>query len=335
MEFNLNVLFMVFIPFLFVVLFMPVIKKIAVYINAIDVSDIDKFSDKLINATEDSSNLQILKRTLKRFDDVYGTNLEKRYSNIRAKNQIPEVEEMLKLTTERNGKTKFRKNLEGLESDKVGEQTSTQQFFEGDETLDYNPKRTKDKLARDTLNKVAKYLGSNADDLTKKVENEKILNVLEYGDPSGSKNVNFSIQQAKGIANAFGLPVEQIGSLGGLLGKEVDKGRLSRLYKRFVDVADDVSSAYNGNGNFDLYNLNKILPLGDNIPHFNFDINRAYEGGLKSTIPLTRDIRLDNRNEENKLNRSTDNYYNDASYYSTPARQVERQQDINEKYFGR
>ena len=33
----INILFMVFIPFLFVVLFMPIIKKVAVYINAIDV----------------------------------------------------------------------------------------------------------------------------------------------------------------------------------------------------------------------------------------------------------------------------------------------------------
>ena len=33
----INILFMVFIPFLFVVLFMPIIKKVAVYINAIDI----------------------------------------------------------------------------------------------------------------------------------------------------------------------------------------------------------------------------------------------------------------------------------------------------------
>ena len=37
MSFDINILWMIFIPFLFVVLFMPVVKKIAVYINAIDV----------------------------------------------------------------------------------------------------------------------------------------------------------------------------------------------------------------------------------------------------------------------------------------------------------
>ena len=37
MSFDINILWMIFIPFLFVVLFMPVVKRIAVYINAIDV----------------------------------------------------------------------------------------------------------------------------------------------------------------------------------------------------------------------------------------------------------------------------------------------------------
>ena len=37
MEFNFNIMLMIFIPFLFVALFMPIIKKVAVYINAIDV----------------------------------------------------------------------------------------------------------------------------------------------------------------------------------------------------------------------------------------------------------------------------------------------------------
>ena len=37
MEFDFNILWMVIIPFLFVALFMPIIKKTAVYINAIDV----------------------------------------------------------------------------------------------------------------------------------------------------------------------------------------------------------------------------------------------------------------------------------------------------------
>ena len=36
MSFDINILFMIVIPFLFVALFMPVIKKVAVYINAID-----------------------------------------------------------------------------------------------------------------------------------------------------------------------------------------------------------------------------------------------------------------------------------------------------------
>ena len=37
MDFDLNILWMIFIPFLFVVLFMPVVKRVAIHINALDI----------------------------------------------------------------------------------------------------------------------------------------------------------------------------------------------------------------------------------------------------------------------------------------------------------
>ena len=48
MEFDFNILWMVIIPFLFVTLFMPIIKKTAIYINAIDVPNQRKVHKKPI-----------------------------------------------------------------------------------------------------------------------------------------------------------------------------------------------------------------------------------------------------------------------------------------------
>lgn len=254
--------------------------------------DIEKIQDKLLNAKENSTDLKLMKRLLKKVDDKFGTKFDESYSNIRAQNDIPLSEEMEKLVVEKNGKTKFRKGMEKLDFEEVkNNQTASQKFFEGDESLELNKKRVDDKYARSLIDKVAKYLKQDPKKLARKIENARIENALEYGDPSGSKNVNVGIQLGKALAQNLGIPADSIASIGGLLGKEADKGRLSRAYKRIIDLVDDVQ-----------LKMNDPTRVGIKNP------NRVYEGSIRNLAPTIE--RMKRRNEEGDeiVNSYTDNY---------------------------
>lgn len=314
------------------------------------------------------NNIQSFEKTLKKFDKIHNTKYADKFKDIRSKNNIKDVEKFDVLLQQKEGQpTRFRKAIAGLDiEDTKKPQTKTEKLIEGDNSSDFNRKTTKDQESRELIRKVSKYLGKDSKDVIRQFENEKLINVLDKGDPNGSKNVNVGTQVGRGLSSIINqIPVvrDLAGMLGGILGLSKDKGGLSRTYKGIVNFLDDVQQAEKNGGNLNLESLEGIpvfnplvrgtrwagQQIGDRLK--NLDLRSKYANQYKDYLAnkmSSETINLDNfiplvegrvapiyTMESERQDQYLRNQSEGQDQYFRNQSGVKRQQNVNKKYFNR
>lgn len=270
--------------------------------------------DIIVNKKSKDKDYKKLVKSLEDFDKENGTKYAQMLNDIRTNNMVETLQKANKFLT--IGDKQQASKLDALFGNvlpvdlKPAKDNIFERIFFKGKLQDQAKIKGKDKNTRELLNKFSEFMGQDAEKNLRAIENDNLYDLMGTSQANGSRRVNLGanigefihegLKKLPGLGKAYG----------SLIGAAVDNGMLQRgrreLLERLVELEKNPRNLMNPVSNWE----NKI--------------------GTRMVTPrVTRSIEDEERNQQ-----AWDQMFNPTTGFAT-RESVERQQDINQKYWKR